>query len=31
MALIIQKYGGTSVGDPERIKNVARRAWATAQ
>lgn len=25
MALIVQKYGGTSVGDPERIKNVARR------
>lgn len=29
MALIVQKYGGTSVGDPERIKNVARRALAT--
>ena len=26
MALIVQKYGGTSVGSPERIKNVARRA-----
>jgi len=25
MSLIVQKYGGTSVGDPERIKNVARR------
>ncbi|WP_148716598.1 aspartate kinase [Chitinolyticbacter meiyuanensis] len=25
MALIVQKYGGTSVGSPERIKNVARR------
>jgi aspartate kinase len=25
MALIVQKYGGTSVGDPERIQNVARR------
>jgi len=25
MALIVQKYGGTSVGDPERIKSVARR------
>jgi aspartate kinase len=25
MALIVQKYGGTSVGDTERIKNVARR------
>ncbi len=24
--LIVQKYGGTSVGNPERIKNVARRA-----
>src|SRR5688572_12462376 len=22
---IVQKYGGTSVGDPERIRNVARR------
>jgi aspartate kinase len=26
MALIVQKYGGTSVGDVDRIKNVARRA-----
>src|SRR3954465_2628265 len=25
MALIVQKYGGTSVGNSERIKNVARR------
>jgi len=25
MALIVQKYGGTSVSSPERIKNVARR------
>ncbi len=25
MALIVQKYGGTSVGDVDRIKNVARR------
>ena len=25
MALIVQKYGGTSVGNPERIQNVARR------
>ena len=25
MALIVQKYGGTSVGDADRIKNVARR------
>ncbi len=29
MALIVQKYGGTSVGDVDRIKNVARRALAT--
>ncbi|MBI3185118.1 MAG: aspartate kinase [Myxococcales bacterium] len=29
MALIVQKYGGTSVGDIERIKNVARRCIAT--
>jgi aspartate kinase len=30
MALIVQKYGGTSVGSAERIKNVARRVakWA---
>jgi aspartate kinase len=28
MALIVQKYGGTSVGNPERIKNVARRVAA---
>ncbi|MSQ19822.1 MAG: aspartate kinase [Betaproteobacteria bacterium] len=25
MALIVQKFGGTSVGSPERIQNVARR------
>src|SRR5437660_3134529 len=25
MSLIVQKYGGTSVGNPERIKNVAKR------
>src|SRR4051812_31925237 len=25
MALIVQKYGGTSVGDTDRIKNVAAR------
>src|SRR6187200_254011 len=25
MALIVQKYGGTSVGDTERIRNVAAR------
>ena len=28
MALIVQKYGGTSVGSPERIKNVAKRVAA---
>src|SRR4051812_12349488 len=26
LMLIVQKYGGTSVGDAERIRNVARRA-----
>src|SRR5205823_3743102 len=32
MALIVQKYGGTSVGSVERIKSVARRVakWKTA-
>ncbi|MCS7101037.1 MAG: aspartate kinase, partial [Burkholderiaceae bacterium] len=32
MALIVQKYGGTSVGSVERIKNVARRVakWQRA-
>ena len=25
MALIVQKYGGTSVANPERIRNLARR------
>ena len=29
MALIVQKFGGTSVGDPSRIKNVARRVLET--
>lgn len=29
MALIVQKYGGTSVGSPERIQNVARRILET--
>ncbi|MBI5902892.1 MAG: aspartate kinase [Deltaproteobacteria bacterium] len=29
MALIVQKYGGTSVGNVERIKNVARRVVGT--
>ena len=28
MARIVQKYGGTSVGDVERIKNVAQRIKA---
>ncbi|HMO66328.1 MAG TPA: aspartate kinase, partial [Verrucomicrobiota bacterium] len=28
MALIVQKYGGTSVGNPDRIKHVARRVAA---
>ncbi|MDO8643940.1 MAG: aspartate kinase, partial [bacterium] len=27
--LIVQKYGGTSVADPERIRNVARRVAAS--
>ena len=31
MALIVQKYGGTSVGNPDRIKNVARRVLDTQQ
>src|SRR5205085_797198 len=32
MALIVQKFGGTSVGSVERIKNVARRVakWQAA-
>src|SRR5260221_5410486 len=32
MSLIFQKYGGTSVGSTERIKNVAKRVakWKTA-
>jgi aspartate kinase len=32
MALIVQKYGGTSVGSPERIKAVAQRVakWTAA-
>jgi len=31
MALIVQKYGGTSMGSPERIQDVARRVkrWKT--
>jgi len=31
MPLIVQKYGGTSVGTPERIRNVARRLLETQQ
>jgi len=31
MALIVQKYGGTSVGDLTRIRNVARRVAKTHQ
>ena len=31
MALVVQKYGGTSVGDPERIRNVARRVVDTVK
>ncbi|EEG79008.1 aspartate kinase [Dethiobacter alkaliphilus] len=31
MAIIVQKYGGTSVGSVERIYNVARRVMASAQ
>ena len=31
MALIVQKYGGTSVGDAQRIKRVARRIVDTAE
>jgi aspartate kinase len=29
MGLVVQKYGGTSVGDVERIKNVASRVLST--
>jgi aspartate kinase len=31
MALIVQKYGGSSVADAEKIKNVARRIIATKE
>ncbi|MDI1247281.1 MAG: aspartate kinase [Lacunisphaera sp.] len=31
MALIVQKYGGTSVGDVDRIKNVAQRIKQTRE
>ncbi|MBW2441692.1 MAG: aspartate kinase, partial [Deltaproteobacteria bacterium] len=29
MSLIVQKFGGTSVADPERIMNVAKRVAKT--
>ena len=29
MALVVQKYGGTSVADLDRIRNVARRVART--
>jgi aspartate kinase len=31
LALVVQKYGGTSVGDPDRIRNVARRVVDTVK
>jgi aspartate kinase len=31
VALVVQKFGGTSVGDPERIRNVARRVVDTVK
>lgn len=31
MALVVQKYGGTSVGDLDRIRNVAKRVAKRAQ
>ena len=31
MSLIVQKFGGTSLGDAERIKNVARRVVTTRE
>ena len=31
MAIIVQKYGGSSVADAEKIKNVARRVAATRE
>jgi len=31
MSLIVQKYGGTSVGNPERILNVAKRVIASQE
>jgi aspartate kinase len=29
MSLLVQKYGGTSVGNPERIRNIAKRILET--
>ena len=31
MSLIVQKYGGTSVGNVERIRNVAKRVVANLE
>jgi len=31
VSIVVQKYGGTSVGDPEKIKRVARRVADTAE
>ncbi|HJX13662.1 MAG TPA: aspartate kinase, partial [Dehalococcoidales bacterium] len=31
MSLVVQKYGGTSVADAEKIKNVARRIVRTKE
>jgi aspartate kinase len=31
MGIVVQKYGGTSVGDADRIRDVARRVVATAE
>ncbi len=31
MSLVVQKFGGTSVADPEKIKNVARKAIRAQQ
>jgi len=31
MGIVVQKYGGSSVATPDRIRNVARRVAATAE
>src|SRR2546421_2268271 len=31
MGIVVQKYGGTSVATPDRIRNVARRVATTAE